>query len=128
MLACELSESKVCARLMVRGIASMAIAVSCRCASRSSSAALRAGCRYEIRLRQHAPPTSMVPAFSALRTDRRADEKIGKMSRRADQAKGKIGHFAKHWRPAQQRRPVCAEFWVRRRAIGFQRDSPWLPL
>ena len=53
MLACELRESKVCARLMVRGMASMATAVSRRATSSSSSAALRAGCRYDIRL-QHA--------------------------------------------------------------------------
>ena len=36
-------------------------------------------------------------ALSALRTDRRADQAIGKIVRRADQGTGKNGHFAKHW-------------------------------
>ena len=36
---------------------------------------------------------------SAVRTDRRADQAIGKINRRADQGTGENGHLAKHWAP-----------------------------
>ena len=54
MLACELSVSKLCARLMVRGIMSMPMAVIRFCCRASSSSRLRAGYRYDIRLQEGA--------------------------------------------------------------------------
>ena len=47
-------------------------------------------------LHTHSPQTQASNAPSALRTDRRADQAIGKINRRADQGTGKNGHFAKH--------------------------------
>ena len=43
------------------------------------------------------------PPVTALRTDRRADQAIGKISRRADQGTGKNGRFAKHGPPCSLR-------------------------